>query len=59
MGPLKSPDLDGMPTLFYQKFRHIIGNDVTDIMLNLSNNGDFIDEIYQTFIVLIPKIQAP
>ena len=53
MGPLKSLGHDGMPALFYHKYRNIIGSNVTQAILN---NGDFLDEINQTYIVLIPKV---
>ena len=33
MSPLKSPDPDGMPALFYQKYWNIIGHDVTEVVL--------------------------
>ena len=59
MGLLKSPSQDGMPALFCHKYWNIIGSDVTELVLNFLNNGDFLDEINQTFIALIHKIQAP
>ena len=59
MGALKSPGPDGIQALFYQKYWDIVGPNVTDVVLNFLNKGDFIDDINQTFIVLIPKIKAP
>ena len=58
MGPLNSPSPDGMLVLFYQKYWSIVGNDVTDVVFNFLNNGDFIDEVNQIFIVLIPMIRS-
>ena len=56
MGALKSPGPNGMPAFFFQKYWNIVGEDVVEAVLNFLNNGDFIDDIIQTFIVLIPKI---
>ena len=50
---------NGMPTLFFQKFCDIVRSDVTKAILGFLNGEDFIDEINQTFIVLIPKKHPP
>ena len=34
MAPLKAPSLDGMPPLFYQNYWQLVGNDVTQSILN-------------------------
>ena len=48
-----------MNALFYQKFWHIIGDDVVVAVLNFLNYGIMVSEINYTHIVLIPKIKSP
>ena len=44
---------------FYKSFCHIVGKDVTEVVLNALNSGFVLDSINSTFIALIPKIKDP
>ena len=58
MGPAKAPRPDGMNALFYQKFWHIVGDDVTSVVLDFLNSSTMLPEINYIHIVLIPKIKS-
>ena len=59
MHPDKSPGPDGMNPAFYQKFWHIVGNDVTDVCLSYIVHRAFPVGLNDTLIALIPKKLQP
>lgn len=59
MSPFKSPGPDGFPTIFYHKYWHIIGNNVTACVLNFLNNRSLPSELNYTYIMLIPNVKNP
>ena len=55
MHPSKSPGLDGMSPFFFQKYWHVVGGDVTNVVLSVLHSGHFLRKMNYTHIVLIPK----
>lgn len=56
---LKSHSLNGFNLGFYQTYWHIVGDEITSVVLNFLNVGLFEKEINFTYIVFIPKVQNP
>lgn len=59
MNLTKAPGLDEMAPIFYQKYWNIVGNNVTVVVLEALNSGEFPCTINHTFISLIPKKKKP
>ena len=59
MAPTTAPGPDGMSPIFHKSFRHIVGDDVTSIVLNALNSGIVHESLNSTFISLIPKVKNP
>lgn len=58
MHPTKAPKIDEMHGLFYQKFCHLVGEDVTRLVLQVLNQ-DPPSDLNETLIMLIPKFKKP
>ncbi|KAA3462681.1 reverse transcriptase [Gossypium australe] len=58
-GPTKALGVDGFPALFFQRYWHIVGNDVTDYFLGVLNDKKPMEDFNKIDIVLIPKILKP
>ena len=59
MHPSKAPGPDGMSPFFFQKFWHIVGQDVTAIVLYVLHSGRYLRKMNYAHIVLIPKKNQP
>lgn len=59
MSLLKASGKDEFPTLFYQKFRHVVGDKVLEFCLEVLNRKRTIECINNTSIVLLPKVHQP
>lgn len=59
MHPNKAPGPDGFSPGFFQRYWHVVGEDVTNSVLAVLNEGADPTEVNKTFICLIPKVKEP
>ncbi|KAA3477472.1 reverse transcriptase [Gossypium australe] len=52
MGPTKAAGFDGFSAIFYKKIWHIVGRETNEFCLEALNNGNPLDEINKTLVVL-------
>ena len=57
MAPITAPGPNGMSSIFYETFWHIIGSDVTEAVLTALNTSHVPAILNSTFIALIPIIE--
>ncbi|KAL0379072.1 UNVERIFIED_CONTAM: hypothetical protein Sradi_3212700 [Sesamum radiatum] len=55
MYPYKFPGPDGLSPVFYQKYWHIVGPEVTSFVIDFLSLGKFDANFNYTFIMFIPK----
>ena len=59
MNPTKALGSDDMNSLFFQKYWHFVGTDVSEAILDCINFGKFLQSINFTHVTLIPKKKNP
>ena len=59
MHPSKALGPDGMSPFFFQKYRNIVGPEVSEAILLVLNSGHMLHKMNYTHIVLIPKKDDP
>ena len=59
IGDVKAPGLDGLHALFFKRFCHILGDDLTKEVLDAINKKKIPTAWNATNIVLIPKVDNP
>ncbi|KAH7842785.1 hypothetical protein Vadar_009244 [Vaccinium darrowii] len=55
MPPTKSPGPDGMTALFFQKYWHVVGEDVRSFF----HSEKLLRGINHTHIIMVPKVKCP
>ncbi|XP_022019843.1 uncharacterized protein LOC110919900 [Helianthus annuus] len=55
----KAPGPDGYSSDFFKKSWHIVGNEVTNAIIDFFESGRLLQEINHTFLALIPKVPTP
>ena len=59
MHPSKALGPDDMSSFFFQRFWHIVGQDVTKAVLSILHSGRYLHKMNYTHLVLIPKKSNP
>ncbi|KAK5776022.1 hypothetical protein PVK06_043980 [Gossypium arboreum] len=59
MAPLKALGTDGFPVIFFQRYWHFFGTEISKYCLDVLRGHSELEVINKTHIVLFPKIENP
>lgn len=59
LNPNTAPGPDGFMALFFQEAWSTVGNDLTDTILKILNEGASLEDWNATVLILIPKVKEP
>lgn len=59
MQPYKSPGPDGFQGIFFKQYWHIVGDDISHLVVQAFATGTFDPTLSETLIALIPKVDHP
>jgi hypothetical protein len=59
MGPTKSPGLDGLPALFYQRHWPMLQGVICNAFRDFLSGKECPEDFNDTIVVLIPKVNSP
>ena len=59
IGEDKAPGPDGYTSTFFKKAWEIVGNEVTDAVLQFFENGKLLKQLNHTILALVPKVETP
>ncbi|KAA3490345.1 reverse transcriptase [Gossypium australe] len=59
LAPLHASGVDGFPAIFFQRYWHILGPEISSFCLSILNGDCEIGSINKTRIILIPKVDKP
>ena len=59
IGDMKAPGPNGLPAIFFKRFWHIMGEELTNEVLQAINNRKIPEGWNETNVVLLPKVDCP
>jgi hypothetical protein len=59
IGDMKAPGPDGLHAIFFKRFWHIVGDELTNEVLDALNKRKIPEGWNSTNVVLIPKVENP
>ncbi|XP_022030846.1 uncharacterized protein LOC110931776 [Helianthus annuus] len=59
IGDNKAPGPDGFTSVFFKKTWDIVGEEVSDAIMQFFDNGKLLQQVNHTIIALVPKVPTP